>query len=463
MNISKIQWANSLVLGAIIFTCYIISSILLINLDSLVLFTFFLFIGFLLYNNPNFIIRYVMIFFMCLGNIIGVFICENTSLYLSELDIISFYSGSFPLLALGWFVFLFVLYLLDTKYQFNSKTIPIIKVKFKDIRISVKGVIFIAFALFSLILIAHVGSHPFFLEGIDRFQYQQKYLQGYWQQIIGWASLCIPIILLLIIENKSKLSATVLGIYLLFLFMTGEKFGGFWNVIVIASIVYSIYGQTLDKNKLFKVLGRLFFVFICLLIVLFVHRGLNYNSSLANNTDYFLQRMAQQGQLWWKTYDSEKGSGFRVNELQDETRTYFEFSDTNVKDYNHAIYKIMRVTTPEDIFDKKIESGSRYSTSTFATMYYYFKEIGVLGYAVIGAVCFWLIMRAFMYSVANNYLVELYISGRLLFDSYAALTQSEFNLLFSYKSMVYIGIFLFLYLLRQFLNKKRYISNELTK
>ena len=72
-------------------------------------------------------------------------------------------------------------------------------------------------------------------------------------------------------------------------------------------------------------------------------------------------------------------------------------------------------------------------------------------------------MRAFMYSVANNYLVELYISGRLLFDSYAALTQSEFNLLFSYKSMVYIGIFLFLYLLRQFLNKKRYISNELTK
>lgn len=465
MIVSEKQNVSNIFMGVFFIAAFFVELLTEVNIDFFILFIFVIFLLNLGKLSPNFIIRYIMIFFMSIGNVVGVYICENFNLRLSELDIVSFYSGSFPLIVLGWFVFLCTLFFLDSKYplSLNSKSYPIINFKLGQIDLSVKRVVPIIFSCLTLILLVRVGGHPFFLEGIDRFIYQERYLQGIWRQIVGWASLCLPIIIYIIGKERSKFNLLGLVLYLIFLFLTGEKFGGFWNVIVTGCIIYSIYSQNYDKRILYDILIKVLIGFICLLTILLVHRSLNYDSSWQSNTNYFLQRTAQQGQLWWKTYNSEKDKPFKLNELNDEIKTYFELSDDNIKDYNHAIYKIMRLTTPPDIFDKKLESGSRYSTSTFATVYYYFKELGVIFYGIVGATCFWAIMRAFMYSVQHLYLIEMYISGRLLFDSYAALTQSEFNLLLSYKSLIYIVIFGCLFLLRMHLNKIRYIANETTK
>lgn len=464
MGIIKSQYLSILVLGVIIFSIFILERILEIDIDIWVVISFILFIAQIAYTSPNFIIRYIMIFFMCISNLIGVYICEHYILKLSELATTSSFSGSFPLITLGWFIFLVVLYYLDDNYPLNTlqKKIPIFKVTYGKVEFTVKNTIPIVFLILSFLLLFRGFTHPYYLEGIDRFIYHELYLQGVWRLIYSVALICIPIILFIFYKKRSILLLISLSIYAIFLFLAGEKFGAFWNMIVVGCIVYSIYNQDTDKKNSYKILRYIFLSFLCLIILLIGHRGLNQNTPLSDDLDYLIIRTAQQGQLWWSTYTIEKNQDYKLNELNDEFQTYFTLDDEGKASYNYAIYKIMRLTTPQDIVENKIKDNSRYASSTFATIYYYFKEVGIVIYAVIGALCFWLVMKAFMYSLLNLYLIETYISSRLLFDSYAALTQSEFNLIFSFKYLFYLVIFLSLYLIRlHFYSKKAKYSHRM--
>lgn len=69
------------------------------------------------YKYPNFLIRYIMLFFMAVGNLVGVLICEHSSIWLSELSIYAGHVGSFPLLLCGWFLLIAVVWMLDIRFK----------------------------------------------------------------------------------------------------------------------------------------------------------------------------------------------------------------------------------------------------------------------------------------------------------------------------------------------------------
>lgn len=448
--------------GCMISGLSIFSSLTHANLDEFLLLIFLLVVCRISYIAPNFIIRYVMFFFMCFGNLIGVFICDNTVIRLSELDLVTFHTGAFPLVVVAWYISLIVLLVLDKQYPVHFNTSSEFSFSLGNKHVVIHKYLLILLLGLLTILVLRAIEHPFYLEGIDRFEYQAKYLQGFWMKIIGWVTIMIPLALLLAWKEKNNISRIYIALYAVFLFFTGEKFGGFWNIVVFSCIIYSIYAERYNKVVLYKLLTKIFLAFSCILMVLILHRSLNYNTSLVSESQYLLQRTAQQGQLWWRTYDLEKNQGIKIYELNDEVRTFFELNDNNIKDYNHAIYKIMRYTTPEELFQNKINSGSRYSTSTLASIYYYFKEPGIIIYAILGAICYWLIMRGFMYAIYNKYLIELYIFTRLLLDYYAVMTQSEFFFIFSLKVVFFIVILTGLYLIRRYLRLRR-LNDELTE
>ena len=121
---------------------------------------------------------------------------------------------------------------------------------------------------------------------------------------------------------------------------------------ILHSLVFSIKGQNIDVKKIRKIFFKLTATSIILLIILVAHITLTYGSAEVSN--YLPQRIAQQGQLWWATYKQDKNNYAHIDELDDEFQTYFQFSDINEKKYNHAIYKIMRFVTPDEIFQQKI-------------------------------------------------------------------------------------------------------------
>lgn len=280
--------------------------------------------------------------------------------------------------------------------------------------------------------------------------YRDLYLPGIWSRVLVWFYMLTPIFLYLAFWKRAKIGFFILMIYSFVLFLTGEKFGGFWNIIVFACIIYTAINSRREKKEQFAILKKATIAFFCIFIVLIFHRGLNSgNFDFDNNSNYLTQRIAQQGQLWWRTYSLDQFNGTRIDELQDETATYFQTNDIAEKQYNHAIYKIMRFTTPSDLFEAKITSGSRYSTSTFASMFYYFKTPGVIVYGILGASFLWGIMRIFIYAIRGEYLIELCISSKLLLNAYNALSQSEFNLIFTYKNLVYFSLIIALYIIRK--------------
>lgn len=420
----------------------------------------------LLYNYPNFVIRYIMIFFMAIGNLVGVMICEHSKLWLTEMGITSFYCGSFPLLLAGWFLLIVTVWMLDVRYNQGKDWTnrPIINLSLAGHPASLKALAIVFLAFISVILFLSVAPHPAFLENMDRFTFAQKYLTDNWKRAAGWVFSGSPILIAALFnykrESKSLILLASIGLtfFCLYLFYIGEKFGGFWSLIVNLCIVFSIYGQKMDVKRLRQRVFSLGKIFLILFMVLVVHLMITHSWGPSQVfTNYLPQRTAQQGQLWWRTYSIDRNHDTRFNELSDETRTYFQFSDKNEKDYNHAIYKIMRFTVPADIFNRRINNGngSRYSTSTFASIFYYFKRIGVIIYPIIAGLVFWLFMKMFLYSVSHFYVLEMILSAKILGVSYGALAMSEFNLLFQFKPMIWIGVFCGLVLFRKYLARAR--------
>ena len=419
------------------------------NVNNILILTIIVFGIGLIVERPCFLIRYMYFFFGLTGNIFGVYIIEESKLYLTELNVESAYAGSLPLLVTAWSLFLLILLILDMLFPVNTKCNNMeFRIVFKRFHINC----FALLQYFMLLLIAllwlHLLQNPYFLEHMDRFAYRLKYVTGDYERIFTWCIYCVPMVCYMAIKEHSKIAILDLVLYGALLFWTGEKFGGFFNIVINLGLIFSIYGEGYSSEKVRKILVKFLLAFIVLLSIVFIHRGMNYKSNTTGEIAYFKQRIAQQGQLWWRTYYLDKNRDMRLDELDSETDTFFEANELNKKAYNHAIYKIMRFTTPMNIFWAKIDSGSRYSTSTFASFYYYFKEMGVVFYSIIGAIIIWLFYRMFIYSIKNAYLIETLISARLLVVCYAFFSQSEFNYLFSVKTIIYIVAFCALLVIR---------------
>lgn len=451
------QAISCFIFEGILLLLFIISNVFSFELDFCIIIFAALYVLLLGIYNPSFILRYIMLFFMAVGNILGVYICENENIWLSELAIQSFHAGSLPLIVIGWSIFITTLFLLDLFFEFSDcKKNNNLRLKVGVYHLSLIEFVPIFALILNLIILIKVIPHPFFLDGLDRFMYRNLYLPGIWSRSLAWLETLTPIFLYLVFVKRAKIGFLILLTYSLALFLTGEKFGGFWNLIVFACIIYSANHIKQSKKDKFAILKKAGVGFLCIFIILMLHLTLNTgNFNFSNNSNFLIQRFAQQGQLWWRTYSLDQFNGTRIDELQDETATYFQTNDIAEKKYNHAIYKIMRFTTPIDLFEAKIASGSRYSTSTFASMFYYFKTPGVIIYGIVGAIFLWVIMRSFIYAIRGEYLIEMYLSSKLLLASYKALSQSEFNLIFTYKNVA-----CFLLIIAMYIVRKRFVESE---
>lgn len=460
MNVTERHCIKSLVMIVGWFLLFLLDQ-LDVNIDWILIFGVTVAICYCAYREPNFIIRYIMVFFMAVGNLAGVFICEHSNLWLNELGVYSGYVGSFPLICAGWTIFISTVWLLDQKYPFSdeAKKNEIIKFRMGQRTILVQeGVVILSFVLSALLLL-HVIPHPAFAEHMDRFAYQAQYMSAIWRHIATTVYTGLPILIaIFILKGTDSKFVKILGhlglwMYIGFLFCSGEKFGGFWYIVVLFCIIFSIKGQNMSVRCLRSSLLKVVAIFFLLLMILLVHRSLTYDSAMAST--YLPQRIAQQGQLWWATYKLDKNNNLHVDELDDEFGTYFQFSDINDKEYNHAIYKIMRVVTPSNLFQRKIESGSRYSTSTFASMFYYFKIPGVFIFAVIGGLLYWGIMREFIRNIHHGNIVEILLLNKFLSIYYGIIAMSELNIALQYKQLFYLSIYIFMVIFREYFYRKQ--------
>lgn len=406
---------------------------------------------------PMFYLRFPFVFFTAVTNILGVLIIERESLFLPELNIYGYPNHSSFYLLFTWFLVLASINMLENLFPL-FEVLPkgkeaIIYCKVGNICIPVFFIIEVIFIGFFLMQFISILNHPFFQEHMDRFLYANKYISPWQSKIIGYFTYILPAVVAgTFHKNYRKMSLCALFVFAIYKFWTGEKFGIFFLAFCYAFMIISYLKQNVDLKVAVKHFSKALLILLFLTGVILGHRILLYHSTADQNKDYLIQRIAQNGQLWWAMYDLSNSSNPDSSELNEELDRFFTLK--NKHNYNSEIYKIMKKTTPFDLFWNKINNNSRYADSTFASIYYYFKEPGLLISAVLFGILFWGLTRYFLAAYSNMYFPELIISGKMMIIMNTVLTQSDFHMIFSYQTIVCVFCVICLGVWRSYPNRK---------
>ena len=409
-----------------------------LNCDICVLLSLVVFFLWIAVRYTSYVVKYFNILFLELTNLLGVFVIERSNFYLPEIGQFCSPHNSFFLIACTHFVFFYSLLVFDRVIEFRHSRDP--EFFSLDSLIDRELLLFLAnLCILGVLLISflRIINKPAFIFGFDRFKYAEYYLQGIWSKSSSIVMLLAPFIGFAFIYGLKKVSLLNLGLFCAYLFWTGNKFGGFINIayIMLLMLAFEKPHERRVYRKLVAVVGL---IIIMGVTVVFIHNNLTYSNK--NNKEYLLQRIAQQGQLWWALYVEKGVHENHISEIQDEMDTWFELDDTNVEEFNHGIYKVMRHVTPTTTFAQKILRNSRYAAATYASIYYYFNPPVLFLFAVLSSLVLCVITQGFICKFSEGGIISSVVLARILFIMHTVLTQADFQILFSWKTIIAIVI-----------------------
>mgnify|MGYP001078722883 CR=1 FL=1 len=398
----------------------------------------------------DFIIKYLFLIFSALTAIIGDAIIELApQLYLSELQCYSGFVGSLPLLVLSHWVLIVVCLNYDAVYGVETRGL-LLDFENKNTKQVLKFFTVIVLILF-LALFSKVAAYPAFLMGVDRFEYAAQYTVSGVLLIVDHISTVLIIFpILSVLYGNKLLGSLAIILYALYYLWIGNKFGPFFTLMCMCLLV--CYKSILKKGKRFlrKVAGVSCIMFFIIFAYAIIFTTSNSNFDVVS---YVMQRGAQQGQLWWKTYDLSVGTTHQA-EFEDEFQAIIDnksiISD-NIGSKN-GIYRIMYLCAPEHVVDSKLMTGSRYTEAGHATVYYYFGSIGVVFFSVIMGFVFALVINSFLKALNNKDYIKSMIILRFLTFARIGLSMFVFLDFFDFISTVS-----YLYLLLMWNRKLRVI------
>lgn len=404
--------------------------------------TVYLFYWMYLYRiDKTYFVKYLAFIFCAVATVVGATIIELLpEVYLKELNCQSHFSGSLPLLIFSYWIFLYVLEIRDYHY---GKLLIIQIDYFSGVR--AKKIINLFAAVCSLLLFVvflYVSTHtlPSFMYGVDRIDFNRTYA-------MPWliSKLYINIYLLIVFPLLALIYANrLIGIisiilYCILNFWTGEKFGAFFSLLCILLIV--LYNKVLSVNiKVLKRILRFVAVIFCMMVVIAVN--IFSSSTDLNPYEYFSQRSAQQGQLWWRTYDLYNGET-HPSEFQNEIKAFFE-GDKSIQNSvgaENGIYKVMYLCAPKSVVSSVLGNGVRYTQADYAVMYYYFGVLGVIVYSILMGIIISSIVNTFILSLQKKDYIKAMIYLRffvLIRASFSMFTFGSFLSTLSILSYVYL-------------------------
>jgi len=409
------------------------------------------------FTNYQFLIKYVALVTSAGLAIIGTFVIENSDIWLSELGTYSHNAGALSLIAGFYLLFLFTLEYMDSylnKRNGEKRTLNIYFNQYNVINVFLKFFPILFFAI-TCVMCLRVLRHPAFLVNMDRFAYKEQYLQGIWGKLDNYYFYFVPILLMCWdLNKKKKLIVSIFSLYFLYLFLCGEKYGKFIVLIMFFSLYFVPTYIIKDKTVIKRLLKIIVAVFgITLVIILWQYSKYTWTTPV----EHFQQRIAQQGQLWWAIYDQQAESFPNVEEIYDETSAFSE--NQEIYPY-YGIYKIMFLTAPYNQVLSKIKTGSTYTESSAASLYYYFGTGALIVFSVLMGIWFAFIAYKYVDYINRKCMIETMIIIRLIYLGRAVLSNSAFNYYLGLDTAFTIVIWMICVLIRHSIcvNKKEAVT-----
>ena len=366
-------------------------------------------------KSPRVVLKYLYFFFMMVANVLGCFICEFGNIFLIEIESYTHYVGALPTLVLAQLVFFICIYEEDKKRGNRAFIINCRSIINERTLFVLNCFVFILYGF----LFIHILPYSALSMNVDRMTFaSMEYNGGIWNYLSKWAQFFIVIPIGCIVYTKNKgykfFGIITLLVYCLYYLWIGNKFGPFFSLFCVFCMLnfsrLDIKEKTLKRVFLIIIGAMLAFVFVAAYIFT------NYQSKGTDITYYLQKRLAEQGQLFWKTYEVSSGKN-HITEIGAEITGQIS-SPNNAEDLLGAkfgIYNIMYICAPKQRIDSVIQYGSRYTEAGYASAYYYFGIIGCVFFAAIIARLIVSVTNAVVTSTKNNSLLGMFFMIRMFF------------------------------------------------
>ena len=241
---------------------------------------------------------------------------------------------------------------------------------------------------------------------------------------------------------------------MLYNFLIGQKFGPFMQVFHVLLITWFVPFKLEYLNRNFKRFIRII-IFAGVIFILFSWWQMSLERGGAQNgLEQLFNRISNgQGDVWWGIYSSFSKEPIHIKELSDELGA-FSSSGLQQINYNFGIYKMMRLIAPSNVLQYYANRGARFSSSTTASLFYYF---GFPGTIVIKLGLYYL-----MYYLTNK-IVDMCKNQRWieatmymwLFTHFTRVNNmSEFDLVVSRSAIMCYLVLLFMHFYRKSMTKQ---------
>lgn len=401
-----------------------------------------LFISYILFeliHAPHRVFKYMPFYFGSVANIAGCAVCEYWNLFLSELSTTSGYAGSLPLLVLSNWVFLVVIAVYDSCFGVEMEYVH--GGSYSKIT---RMMTYFCFGCL-LVMFCYVAPNPSFMLGVDRFAYASLVPPAF-VKIWNWMAFLVIFPILSIKEGSYKVGCAAIALYILYAVWTGNKFGPFVTLLYLFIFVYYRELYSLGRERLTRVS-----VYVLLVLMVLVGGAILLQGATSSSarSDYAIQRLAQQGQLWWKTYQLADGD-IHAEQFLNELDGLSASTDIGKNaGSRYGIYGIMYLTTPEKIVDAKLATGSRYTEAGHASAYYCFGACGAIGFSVFMGLLIAFVTNAMLKALHEGRFVEGMIFVRLHGFSRVGLSMGVFSQFATPLTVATIGFLVFMRLVRE--------------
>ena len=434
-----------LLTGFLLVMCAMVPETPMSSIVALVAFGVYL--AYLIVTRPLIILKYGFYFFVVVASIVGTLSCEFTGDYLVEMRQYAGFHGSLPLLIASRWLFIVILEVYENRWGVDNSLSDLSasnhkrKGNWKHQMLMIANVgIFAGLCCAYLTVIAY----PSFLMGVDRFVYASLVPSGVRTFLIGWITFMMFIPLYCFKNYKSILGIASVVIYILYLFWTGTKFGGYLYIVCDVLLVYYDRFLQCDIRKLAKAAIAFFASLILLVGVAVVAFSFTSEQS---SVDFLTSRTAQQGQLWWATFADSDGEA-HLDQAKVELLSIAknEMPKENIGS-NHGIYGVMYRTVPESVVDYKLSLDSRYTEAGYAVAYYCFGWLGPFAFSIVMALLIALLQNGFLFFLNSERVIEAFVAYRFGTFLRSALSMGLFGPFFLRSSIVMALVFVLMMLL----------------
>ena len=348
------------------------------------LLTFAVFLAWLCFAKPSIAVTYSWYIVMAALSVVGTYSCDSGAVDLYEISRMGYYANATSTLVFMHMAFFFTLLLRgDDKAGDGDGR------RHGFMQPYGRGIAYCALAaalLIEVYLVLNVYDKPYFALGLNRLSYASN-LTGLASTLKGWLPIFIPPAII-VAKRGNKLFPALFFLGMVFIYIwTGDKFGTY--VFAASIVIYCVFdGDSLgSKGKAFKLLTALLALALALFLVGMFQRLVLYGTDFNSYIEYLMERLAQQGQIWWSVFEKTIGDGVAISELPEGMLA--SLADETARVYPYAgQWKMMLVASDYSTYvQQRVASAVPYTTTTQATLFYYFGWFGVVAMPLFAVVC----------------------------------------------------------------------------